>query len=185
MEANPVRAIQYFDGSKQSVIPLFQRPDTWEQDHWRTLWNDIMGQYDLGAIDTSHFMGAIVSVPARTVPVGVSKHLIIDGQQRLTTLALLMCSLRPFLDAQDNGRVEDYLINRHYDGPDRLKLMPTHGDRNEYADLVLDKTLPPKGHRLRHAIDYFDECIQGTDVNGDPVKLMVGGNIVTVPLPDV
>lgn len=106
MEANPVRVIQYFDGSKQSIIPLFQRPYTWQQENWEVLWADIMGQYELGATDTAHFMGAIVSVPARTLPVGVSKHLVIDGQQRLTTIALLLCSLRSKLDPQGRGRVE-------------------------------------------------------------------------------
>jgi uncharacterized protein with ParB-like and HNH nuclease domain len=38
----------------------------------------------------THFMGAVVTMPARSVPVGVSKFLIIDGQQRLTTISLLV-----------------------------------------------------------------------------------------------
>lgn len=170
MEANPVRVIQYFDGTKQNVIPLFQRPYTWEKTHWSNLWEDILPQYDLGAVDSTHFMGAIVSVPARTVPVGVSKHLIIDGQQRLTTLALLLCALRPFLDPKDKGRVEDYLINRHYDGADRLKLMPTHGDREPYSRLVFDEELPVRGQKIRQAIDFFSTCIKGEDLNGNPIK---------------
>ena len=80
MEANPVRIVQYFDGEKQSIIPLFQRPYTWEKRNWETLWNDLMAYYDSND-DSTHFMGAVVSIPARTVPVGVTKHLIIDGQQ--------------------------------------------------------------------------------------------------------
>ena len=90
MEANPVRVIQYFDGSKQNLIPLFQRQYSWTRDNWQTMWDDILVQYDSGP-DSTHFMGAIVSFPVRTIPVGVNKHLIIDGQQRLTTLALLLC----------------------------------------------------------------------------------------------
>ena len=43
------------------------------------------------------FMGAVVSIPAKTMPVGVTKHLIIDGQQRLTTVSLLLCALRDAL----------------------------------------------------------------------------------------
>ncbi len=79
MEASPAKIIQYFNGEKQNLIPLFQRPYSWKKTNWQTLWDDIMVQYDLDSTST-HFMGAIVSVPARSVPVGVSKFLIIDGQ---------------------------------------------------------------------------------------------------------
>ncbi len=69
MEASPAKVIQYFNGEKQNLIPLFQRPYTWKATNWQTLWDDVMVQYDLGDTST-HFMGAIVSVPARSVPVG-------------------------------------------------------------------------------------------------------------------
>jgi uncharacterized protein with ParB-like and HNH nuclease domain len=82
MEASPAKVIEYFNGEKQNLIPLFQRPYTWKQGNWQSLWDDLMVQYDLGDSGT-HFMGAIVSIPAISTPVGVSKHLIIDGQQRL------------------------------------------------------------------------------------------------------
>lgn len=169
MEANPVRVIQYFDGTKQSVIPLFQRPYTWDQTKWSTLWQDLLAQYDLGGNDTTHFMGAVVSVPAKSVPVGVSKYLVVDGQQRLTTIALLLCALRQYVTVPDQGKIEDYLINRHYQGADRLKLLPTHGDREAYSDLVLEGVLPNHG-RLRQAVAYFQKCIEGLDLNGEPIK---------------
>src|SRR5437016_6057009 len=98
MEAKPVHVIEYFNGEKQSIIPLFQRPYTWTRKNWVTLWQDILAQYDDADDNSTHFMGAIVSIPARTVPVGVNKHLIIDGQQRLTTIALLLRALRDAVD---------------------------------------------------------------------------------------
>jgi len=45
MEASPVHIIQYFNGTKQGVIPLFQRPYSWDQKDWETLWLDLMAQY--------------------------------------------------------------------------------------------------------------------------------------------
>ena len=45
MEANPVRIVQYFDGEKQSMIPLFQRPYTWGKRNWQALWDDIKWYY--------------------------------------------------------------------------------------------------------------------------------------------
>jgi uncharacterized protein with ParB-like and HNH nuclease domain len=86
VQTSPVRLIEYFDGRKQSVIPLYQRPYSWEKQNWDTLWQDILACYaDGGKLDT-HFMGAIVSLAVTTIPIGVNKHLIIDGQQRLTTI---------------------------------------------------------------------------------------------------
>jgi uncharacterized protein with ParB-like and HNH nuclease domain len=135
VEANPVRIIQYFDGTKQSVIPLFQRAYTWDKEKWSVLWDDIMAHYGTDG-STSHFMGAVVSIPVKTVPVGVNKHLVIDGQQRLTTLAIILAVLRDTVDTKAAERIDDYLVNRHYDGPDRLKLLPTQGDRDVYKLLV-------------------------------------------------
>ena len=100
MEDSPVNIIQYFDGSKQGVIPLFQRPYSWEPKDWNTLWDDLMAQYEK-ADRASHFMGAIVTVPVKSVPVGVTKHLVIDGQQRLTTVSILLAAIRD--RASDEG----------------------------------------------------------------------------------
>jgi uncharacterized protein with ParB-like and HNH nuclease domain len=124
VEANPVRIVQYFDGEKQSIIPLFQRPYTWNKRNWQALWDDIMAYYE-DNLSGSHFMGAVVSIPAKTVPVGVTKHLIIDGQQRLTTIAVMMCALRDSCDEKKSTQIQDHLVNRHYENSaDYLKLLP-------------------------------------------------------------
>lgn len=175
MEASPVRVIQYFDGTKQSLIPLFQRPYTWSKKDWETLWRDVLTYYgsDEGI---THFMGAIVSVPARTVPIGVTKFLIIDGQQRLTTVSILLAALRDAMaTTPDGGRVEDYLVNRHFLGADHLKLVPTQGDRPVYKMIIQDKALPTQPHPMKNAYLYFAEQIRGMDDDGyplEPVKIL-------------
>jgi len=132
MEAAPVHIIQYFDGSKQGIIPLFQRAYSWDSRDWATFCDDLMAQYD-EEDRCSHFMGAIVTVPVKSVPVGVGKHLVIDGQQRLTTLSLLLAAIRDQARATDDkvteGIIGDLLLNRHYQAPDDLKLVPTQVDR--------------------------------------------------------
>jgi uncharacterized protein with ParB-like and HNH nuclease domain len=65
MEANPARVIQYFDGEKQNLIPLFQRPYIWKKHNWQQLWDDLMSLSEFED-SGSHFMGAIVSIPARS-----------------------------------------------------------------------------------------------------------------------
>jgi uncharacterized protein with ParB-like and HNH nuclease domain len=150
MEALPAKVIQYFNGEKQNLIPLFQRPYTWDETNWRTLSDDVMVQYDLED-DSTHFMGAIVSVPTRSVPVGVNKFLIIDGQQRLTTVSILLCALRDCLDANSATRIQEvYLINRFLEPEDTLKLVPTQADRDLYRAIVLERTIPQEDSLIRH-----------------------------------
>jgi uncharacterized protein with ParB-like and HNH nuclease domain len=170
MEASPAKVIQYFNGEKQNLIPLFQRPYTWKQPNWQTLWDDVMVQYDLDDQST-HFMGAIVSVPARSVPVGVSKYLIIDGQQRLTTVSLLLCALRDSLEANSAARIQEvYLTNRFRDPDEALKLVPTQADREVYRTLVFKRQAPEDGGLMIAAYEFFREQLAtGVDADGNPV----------------
>jgi len=72
MEATPTLVINYFSGFKQNLVPLFQRPYTWSEKQWRTLWEDVMVFYPSDDVNdkATHFMGAVVTMPARSVPVG-------------------------------------------------------------------------------------------------------------------
>jgi uncharacterized protein with ParB-like and HNH nuclease domain len=173
MEAAPVNIIQYFDGSKQGVIPLFQRPYSWEPKDWLTLWDDLMAQYE--ATDrASHFMGAVVTVPVKSVPVGVTKHLVIDGQQRLTTLSLLLAAIREKAisesDSPTAGIIGDFLTNRHYKAPDDLKLVPTQADRAAYNAVIYQKDLAPhEESRLVQAYRYFRKKLDSNDFEDQPI----------------
>ncbi len=175
MEAAPAKVIQYFNGEKQNLIPLFQRPYSWNETNWQTLWDDLMVQYDMGDTGT-HFMGAIVSVPARSVPVGVSKYLIIDGQQRLTTVSLLLCVLRDCLpDSNSASRIQEvYLTNRFRDPEDTLKFVPTQVDRDVYRAIALDRKVPEnnKDVQMAGAYHFFREkLLNGIDVNDNPIDI--------------
>jgi len=175
MEAAPVRTIQYFDGSKQGIIPLFQRPYSWEARDWNTLWDDIMTQYE-ETERSSHFMGAIVTVPVKSVPVGVGKHLVIDGQQRLTTLALLLIAIRDIAAVEGDGAtagiIGDLLINRHYPAPDDLKLVPTQADRVAYNALVYSRSIGEHAEsRVVQAYQFFKGKLKGLDYDEQPIEV--------------
>lgn len=174
MEASPVHIIQYFDGSKQGIIPLFQRPYSWEPKDWNTLWDDLMAQYE-EADRSSHFMGAIVTVPVKSVPVGVGKHLVIDGQQRLTTLSILLAAIRSKAkesgDSPTAGIISDLLVNRHYQAPDDLKLVPTQADRASYNALIHDRDVSPHEEmRVIQAFRHFQQKLEGVDNDDQPLE---------------
>ena len=134
MQAAPTPVIDFFNGFKQYVIPLFQRPYSWEQRNWKLLWADLSELAGEDAVSGTHFMGAIVTTPTSSVPVGVTKHMVIDGQQRLTTIAILLCAIRDALPegAPERQRLAMYLENSSYQGDESLKLLPTQADRDDF-----------------------------------------------------
>ena len=81
MKASQTNFHPIIEGVKQYVIPLFQRHYTWEKTQWETLWNDLMELYEAEQ-PRNHFIGSLVTMPTTSVPEGVTKYLLIDGQQR-------------------------------------------------------------------------------------------------------
>jgi uncharacterized protein with ParB-like and HNH nuclease domain len=174
VQTNAVRLIEYFDGRKQSIIPLYQRPYSWEKGNWETLWQDILDCHlSDGKLDP-HFMGAIVSLAVTTTPIGVNKHLIIDGQQRLTTVAILLCAIRRFLDEKTKDRIPDFLINRHDEGIDYYKVAPTQVDRHTYECIVSEKEGADKESQLYKAHEYFKKKLHALDPSDGvlPIRIL-------------
>ena len=89
---------ELFGADVRYVVPLYQRPYVWKQDtHWRPLWQDVVDvvqrQADPALGAPSHFLGAVVLDHQQTNPGEATKRLVIDGQQRLTTLQLLLSAV--------------------------------------------------------------------------------------------
>ena len=80
------------NGSTQFVIPVFQRNYSWTELQCEQLWNDIVrvGRDDS---DRRHFLGSVVYVPSGDNLAGFTRWLLIDGQQRVTTLTLALIAL--------------------------------------------------------------------------------------------
>lgn len=93
MKASGTQLFNLLQGQQHFMIPLFQRPYSWEKKNYESLWNDVMEVYE-GDIEERHFLGSIVTKSQNATPEGVSPFLVIDGQQRLTTLMILLSALR-------------------------------------------------------------------------------------------
>jgi len=189
VDAKPCSIIEFFNGTKQMVVPLFQRPYEWTKTHWETLWNDLLEVYahadDASAI--SHFTGAIVTAPAKSVPVGVSKHLVIDGQQRLTTLTILLSALRSLREPKTpkHNKLTKLLVNEDDEGLDRYKLLPTQPDRQSFFALI--DSAPEPTSTFGKAHQYFRERMQGVDLDDAPIDLdrltaALNGGLVVVSI---
>ena len=105
---------QIINGAKQFVIPVFQRDYSWGREQCLQMWSDIRNSRGEG--DNNHFLGSFVYVEGNA-GAAFSSWLVIDGQQRITTLTLLMVALRDHvLETQWNGeeptvgRIDAYFL---------------------------------------------------------------------------
>jgi hypothetical protein len=111
---------ELLEGAKQYQVPLYQRTYSWKKDQLSRLWDDILQlAEDRETSPTlTHFIGSVVLAPSpANGPVGVTEFLVVDCQQRLTTLSHLLCALRDHRaqteDPQHRDRInEQYLINK-------------------------------------------------------------------------
>jgi len=191
VDATALNPRALFDGNVCYEIPPFQRPYVWsEEDQWQPLWDDILRVANT-IIDfpeaseqnesRSHFLGAVV-LRLRDSPAGeVSKRSVIDGQQRLTTLQLLLDAAQLVLeehgDGDDAESIQELVFNgarRFRNTPSRFKLWPSRVDRHAF-EFVMDNDLivtpEASATRIHQAHSFFVSAIrEWADVGGDPDK---------------
>ena len=133
------------NGEKQFIIPIYQRFYSWDIEQCRQLYNDIVSMQK--NCRKAHFIGSIVNVVEHATATGVEKFLIIDGQQRITTILLLLIALRDYAEKnQDNTinihRINNtFLKNEYVDGDERYKLLLTESDREIFISLAEHKPI--------------------------------------------
>ena len=146
MKSESLRIAKLFQngGDIHYVLPLFQREYTWEKAQWQTLLQDALAihdemqtsQGDAGKVpDVEHFLGSVVVINDGTRNSTVPAFQVVDGQQRLTSLSLLLCALGRAVEKPPAGfqkKIKKLLLNLDEDGDVRYKLLPTskYGDRN-------------------------------------------------------
>lgn len=146
MKATESKLQKLIEGTNQYLVPLFQRPYTWTSKEWDQLWTDIT---DLGqTTEGEHFIGPIVTAPAKSVPEGVAKYLLIDGQQRLTTLFILLAAMRDHANVLKmptlGPEIDNTLLKNAYkQGNDHFKLLPTQSDRASFISLIQSEETKP------------------------------------------
>ncbi|WP_208397079.1 DUF262 and DUF1524 domain-containing protein [Helicobacter pylori] len=142
MEADATTLLGFFEENQnnQFVIPIYQRLYSWKKEQCEQLWDDII---KIGGNDKAngHFIGSILYV--RVDDTHSSPLLIIDGQQRLTTITLLFIALRNHLSDEvkilekfSREKIESYLINSDKDGDKKFKLILSESDKDTLLSLI-------------------------------------------------
>ncbi|HWL01734.1 MAG TPA: DUF262 domain-containing HNH endonuclease family protein [Microbacteriaceae bacterium] len=183
LEARKANARVLFDGRQHYEIPVFQRPYVWnKEDQWAPLWDDVVrvAESNIPSGDAksaaSHFLGAVVFEAKKSSSSGVSRLDVIDGQQRLTTLQLLLDAVQEIVSelgyAREAVRLEDLILNPapEFAGqPERFKLWPSRLDRPAFAHAMDPASPAPMGPSLiSDAHAFFKERARGW-IAGVPV----------------
>ncbi|WP_154429012.1 DUF262 and DUF1524 domain-containing protein [Helicobacter pylori] len=149
----------------QLVIPIYQRVYSWEKEQCKQLWDDIIKISGNDKMD-GHFIGSILYV-LDSITHSNNALLIIDGQQRLTTITLLLTALRNHLsDEVRRKEIEDrYLINSDKDSDKKFRLILSESDKDTLLSLIdKDKRKPSEpSSKIVENFKLFEEWVSNTD----------------------
>ncbi|MFP6263565.1 DUF262 domain-containing protein [Helicobacter pylori] len=171
MEANAMKLLDFIGKSqeKQFVIPIYQRVYSWEKEQCKQLWDDIIKTGGNDQIE-GHFIGSIVFVHDGIYTTNYNELLIIDGQQRLTTITLLFIALRDYLNDEDEflekfsrQKIQNrYLINSDEKGDKKFKLILSEPDRDTLLSLIDKNRRKPSELSLKIVENFklFEEWIR-------------------------
>lgn len=167
MDAEKGNIFKLLNGFKQYLIPVYQRLYSWEFSQCQRLWNDIVAMQKENR--EGHFLGSIVCIAEKAAPTGVQKYMVIDGQQRLTTLTLVLLALRD--NVTDNSYINinqlntAFLTNQYENGDNKYKLLLTNEDREVLIALIEKKPLKEGTQsKLLNAYNYFKTQIAKNEI---------------------
>ncbi len=175
MKAKETNFLEFLRNPKQLVIPIYQRNYNWVRKHCRQLWDDILRVAQDDRVP-AHFIGSVVYITegiyhATSIP----RMLVIDGQQRLTTLSLLLLALAR--EIEENGsesgltakRIHNYfLVNNDEEDDLHYKLILTRGDKDTLIHQIEEREQPHQAsQRIVDNYQFFEHMIRTSSVDAD------------------
>ncbi|MDD3590532.1 MAG: DUF262 and DUF1524 domain-containing protein [Thermoguttaceae bacterium] len=178
MNAFKSNIYKYLGGTCQYLIPLYQRTYNWGYEQCARLWNDIINLHTTKR--EGHFIGSIVRIDEEA-PAGFTLAMIIDGQQRLTTLTLLLLALRdyaasnPECGVNPNKITNTLLVNQYESGDQKYKLILTQSDKEMLIAKLENKPTPmEKKSRVLENYDFFFQQIRKREIAPEDLYDAIG-----------
>lgn len=173
MKGAECRLIEFMEGSKKRfIIPVYQRNYDWKEEQCKKLFDDLVKLIKNDR--RSHFFGSLVSVYE---PSGRNtEFLVIDGQQRLTTLSLLFLAMYHLLKEEvliakeaslENQIWEDFLVDKYQPEETRMKLKLIKNDREAFGKLFKSKDEFNRVSNITINYKYFYERIKKEELTID------------------
>lgn len=173
MEAHARSPRELFEGKEHYEIPAFQRPYVWnEEDQWAPLWSDVTRVAETfvrarevapdAEVDAHHFLGAVVYESMRPNAGDVTRHHVIDGQQRMTTIQLLLDAVEEVVVGRGHDEqaesLEELILNlspRFQGKRERFKLWPSQADRQAFEQAMDPVGPSTSNHQISKAHRFF------------------------------
>lgn len=166
MKANEKYLIRFLESSDTNfVIPVYQRNYDWKKDQCKQLYDDLVSMIKNNY--KTHFFGTIVSIyndSARN-----REYLIIDGQQRITTISLLLLAIYNLLESERLNSntiikekiLNEYLINQYSNEESKIKLKPIKEDRKAFEMLFKNEDLLEESNVTLNYKYFYERIIDG------------------------
>jgi uncharacterized protein with ParB-like and HNH nuclease domain len=169
MQVQQLPIYQFLEGTgKNFVIPVYQRDYAWTRLNCQKLWEDLVNLNNNNRND--HFLGTLVTIGS-----GFEEYTIIDGQQRLTTVSILLLSLHTFLknkETKDNSesilmeQLLDFLVNKYSNTQDkRIRLKPNKQDKENFENLFNYNNNLNANSNILNNYNFFYEKIASDSLN--------------------
>ena len=180
MDARKANIYKFLSGDNQYIIPVYQRIYSWEIEECKRLWFDIVDMQKKNK--NGHFVGSIVSITENDSPSDMSKFTIIDGQQRITTLMLLLLALRDyaFIHREEKSINWKKINNSFFKNPDedddsQYKLLLTETDKDILISLIEKRPIDENlNSRLISNYNYFFSNIKNMDLSLQDIYEAIG-----------
>jgi|GEM_PF-3330037 Uncharacterized conserved protein len=175
MRAAEIKVEELFKSDNQLLVPLWQRRYAWQRPQWEELWKDLLRVDDAASHGEplNHFIGSVVlhAQEGSGLPTEAHRYLVVDGQQRITTLTILICAIRDRIAlAEEDDAARDrsravytyrYLRNQNLAPDYQERLVLQEPDRAALAAIVSSE--PAVGTGLVYeAYRFFSECLSHT-----------------------
>lgn len=148
-------------GNKVFEIPLFQRNYSWGREDCEQIFNDIINSYKNNKM---YYIGNFMFYKSSETTPKFNKFILIDGQQRITTLLLLLCAIRDSFDIMEKINY-DFLINNNEKEKYKFKLKQNYNDYNDFLEIMKNEKKTKKTNIYTAYNTFIDLINRNNDIN--------------------
>lgn len=193
INANKEVLSSFFTRNLQYVVPFFQRSYVWEEENWDILWDHvskIAENYSNQSKD-EHFIGTLITKQQLSERIGEAKLDLIDGQQRLTTISLLLKAIASKATGEGEylklkEKANELVVFDNAKGDKFIRVEHSRNDRDYFEAIIFDKDLSKlknQEHKILICFRYFLNKLDGvTDEQLDQIKTIILNNVPVISM---